>query len=56
MSGDIGEVVSNQKELVIGCGKGAIRLLTVQKSGGKAMDVKSFLAGNKIELGEKFGL
>lgn len=54
--GNVGEVLSNNKEIIVGCKNGSISLKTVQKSGGKAMDIKSFLLGNKIEVGERFGL
>ena len=46
-----GTVLSN--DLEIACGNGSIlKLLSVQKSGGKAMDTKSFLNGYKIEINE----
>lgn len=54
--GEAGKVISNAKELVIACQDKSVSLLTVQKCGGKAMDVKSFLAGNKIETGKQFGV
>ena len=56
ISGNIGEVIANDKRIVVGCKKGSISLKILQKAGGKAMDIKSFLAGNKIEIGEKFEL
>ncbi len=46
-----GTVLNNK--LDIACGKGTIlRILSVQKSGGKIIDTKSFLNGYKIEIGE----
>lgn len=49
-----GEIVENtpKKGLVIKTGDGFIRLTIVQAEGGKIMDDKSFLNGNKIELGK----
>lgn len=56
MSGKVGCVIDNDKRLVVACGKGAISLNVVQKAGGKAIDIKSFMLGNKIEIGEKLGV
>ena len=52
--GEIGAVINSDKKLVIACKKGAIEVLTLQKAGGKVMDARSFLLGNKINLGDKF--
>ena len=54
MTGEQGVVLSVDDELIIGCGKGAVSLLKVQKSGGKPMDIKDFLRGNKLVVGEVF--
>ncbi len=51
--GEIGEVIENAKRLVIACGSGAVELTKVQKSGGKPLEIKQFLAGNEIPLGTK---
>lgn len=53
--GEIGEVLSNDKELIVACGNGAISLETVQKAGGKPMKITDFLLGNKIQKGFIFG-
>lgn len=53
-SGEVGEVIDNNKRLVIACGIGAVEILTLQKAGGKMMDAKTFLLGNKINLKDKF--
>ena len=50
-SGEIGEVLDN--ELTIACKEKAIRILSLQKEGKKILKVKEFLAGYKIEKGEK---
>ncbi len=52
--GEIGEILEAKDNLVIGCKDGAIALLRVQKSGGNAMDIKDFLRGNKLNVGDKF--
>ena len=53
-SGEVAKVIDNEKRLVIGCGQGAVELLRVQKCGGKPLDIKDFLAGNKLPLGTEF--
>ncbi|MGB3625979.1 MAG: methionyl-tRNA formyltransferase, partial [Henriciella sp.] len=42
--------------LLVACGDGhAMRLLTLQKPGSRAMDADDFLRGNKIEARSQFG-
>ena len=48
--GNAGEVVENQKQLLVGTGKGLLKLERVQKAGGKQLDVGDFLRGNEIPL------
>jgi len=51
-SGDPGQVIqSDKKVLRISCKEGSLDLLQVQLEGNKKMDIKSFLAGRKIEEG-----
>ena len=52
IQGKCGEILKADNELIIGCGHGALSLLTVQKAGGKVMDIGSFLRGNKLTKGE----
>lgn len=53
-SDECGRVVKNSGELVISCGNNsALRLITVQPEGSKAMSAQMMLNGNKIPLGEK---
>jgi methionyl-tRNA formyltransferase len=47
--GPAGAVLDDQ--LTIGCGTGSIRLLHLQKAGGKAMNAREFLAGHRLETG-----
>jgi methionyl-tRNA formyltransferase len=54
-TGNAGEVICNTDRLEIACGNGSIEILTLQKAGGKAMETKDFLRGNKPELGSKLG-
>lgn len=51
LSGKAGEIISSEKELVIGCGSGALSLKKVQKPGGKPLLISDFLRGNKLEIG-----
>lgn len=50
-----GKVLENEKRLVISCKNGAVSLLSVQKSGGKTLNVQEFLNGNKINKYTVFG-
>src|SRR5690606_33676550 len=44
------EILDDQ--LVIACGEGAVRLVELQRAGGKAMDAQSFLRGTKLGKGD----
>lgn len=47
-----GEILSNNNELCIACGKGTVlRLLTIQPEGSRVMTVQQFLCGKKIDIG-----
>ncbi|MBE6719518.1 MAG: methionyl-tRNA formyltransferase [Ruminococcaceae bacterium] len=51
-----GEIVESDKKLVVTCGDGnCLEILELQLEGKKKMDVKSFLSGNKIEIGTVLG-
>lgn len=51
-----GKVVNNNKVLTVSCGDGkCIDVLEIQPDGKKKMDIKSFLSGNKIEIGDILG-
>ena len=55
ISGNIGEVVvCDKKSLIIKCGENALEIFEIQAPNSKRMDIKSFLAGNKFEVGKKF--
>ncbi len=49
-NGAPGEVLDDQ--LMIACGKGAVRLIEVQRAGGKAITAEQFLRGAKLERGK----
>lgn len=51
-----GEIVDNKGMLTVCCGDGyCVDVLEIQPQGKKKMDIKSFLAGNKLELGTIIG-
>ncbi len=54
-TGNIGQVIIKDNNLVIACGDKAINLNCVQKAGGKPMQISDFLRGNKIDKGFIFG-
>ena len=49
-----GTILSNNKELLIKCGKGALSIKEIQPSGKKRMDILSFLNGykDKFKIGD----
>lgn len=52
-----GEIVDNNKKLVVTCGDGnCIEIAELQLDGKKRMDAKSFLQGNTVEIGTILGL
>lgn len=53
-SGEPGSIIKADNKLIIACKEKALSLITVQKAGGKAMDIKDFLRGNKFIEGEYF--
>lgn len=54
VSGEPGKVIKADDELIVGCGEKSLSLVKVQKAGGKPMDIKDFLRGNKLSVGEDF--
>ena len=52
-NGNPGEIISINP-LTVACGKGSIIINELQLEGKKRMDSKSFLLGNKLEVGSKF--
>jgi methionyl-tRNA formyltransferase len=55
-SDEPGKILQSDKTgLVVSCGENALRILQVQREGARRMTVQEFLAGNPIQVGEKFG-
>lgn len=55
-NGEAGQVLkADKKGIVVGCGKGAINITSLQPSGKKVMDVAAFLNGKRLNRGEHFG-
>lgn len=55
-SADAGEVAETDgSSLLIGCGKGALRILELQKEGSRRMSAGEFLMGVSLAPGEKLG-
>lgn len=51
-----GTIVNNKGVLTVSCGDGkCVDIIELQVEGKKRMDVKSFLAGNQIEIGSVIG-
>ncbi len=56
LSGGPGEVVSADKAgLVVGCGQDALRILELQREGGRRMNPSEFLLGHPLQPGRKLG-
>ncbi len=54
-SGNPGEVLSsNSTGIVVACGRGSLRLLELQKAGGKRLTTEQFLAGTSVAEGTYF--
>lgn len=50
--GQIADV--SETGIVVGCGRGALRLTVLQRSGGKKLPVSDFLRGFPVESGQRF--
>ncbi len=54
-SGGAGEILSADKTgIVVGCDKNALRILELQREGGKRLSAEQFLAGFPIKVGARF--
>lgn len=53
LKGKAGQILKADENLIIGCGDKSVSLLKVQKAGGKPMEIKEFLRGNKFVVGEE---
>jgi methionyl-tRNA formyltransferase len=54
-SGRSGEILSADKHgIVVACGQDALRILELQREGGRRMNAAEFLAGHALNVGERF--
>jgi methionyl-tRNA formyltransferase len=54
-SGRTGEILSVDKHgIVVACGQDALRILELQREGGRRMGAAEFLAGHALNAGDKF--
>jgi len=54
-SGGAGEILAADKTgILVGCGDKALRILELQREGGKRLNPEQFLAGHALKTGEKF--
>jgi len=54
-SGGAGEILSADKTgIVVACGQNALRILKLQREGGKRLTAGQFLAGHPLKAGQKF--
>jgi methionyl-tRNA formyltransferase len=55
-SGQSGEVLQADKAgIVVGCGREALRILMLQREGGRRLDAQAFLAGHPLHAGQRLG-
>ena len=53
-SGSPGEVLeSSRSGIVVACGQQALRILSLQREGGRRMSAQEFLAGHPLSIGER---
>lgn len=53
--GTAGEILAASREgILVACGEGSLRLLEVQREGGKRLTAEQFLAGCPLKAGERF--
>jgi methionyl-tRNA formyltransferase len=54
-SGETGEILQADKNgIVIACGQNALRILGLQREGGRRMNAADFFAGHPLKVGERF--
>jgi len=54
-NGPAGEILNADKTgVVVGCGQDALRILTLQREGGRQMSAQEFLAGHALKPGQCF--
>jgi methionyl-tRNA formyltransferase len=50
-----GEVIDTNNRLVVACGEGAVKVVSVQQPGRQRLDATDFLNGYDLEVGERLG-
>lgn len=56
-SGENGVILAvDRSSLLVACGEGALAISELQKAGGKRLPVQQFLAGNPLQVGDRFDL
>jgi methionyl-tRNA formyltransferase len=54
-SGGAGEILLADKNgIIVACGQNALRILELQREGGRRLSAQDFLAGNHLKAGGKF--
>jgi methionyl-tRNA formyltransferase len=54
---ECGKILSADNDgIVVSCGQGALRILQLQREGGRCLSAPEFLAGNELKPGERLGL
>jgi len=57
LEGEPGKVLSADKNgVVVGTGRGALRILELQREGGKRLAVEQFIAGHPLHPGDRFSI
>lgn len=52
----VGSIVSVADGITVGCGEGLLKIEELQMPGGKRLLARDFLAGNRLRVGEHFGV
>ncbi|MDP3538188.1 MAG: methionyl-tRNA formyltransferase [Azonexus sp.] len=56
-NGENGVILAvDRSSLLVACGEGALAISELQKAGGKRLPVQQFLAGNSLQVGDRFDL
>ena len=53
--GNVGEVLCAEKEIIVACGSGAIKITEIQEEGGKRLKASDYINGRKIFKGDILG-
>ena len=55
VGGQPGKIISADKTgIIVGCGENSLRIITLQKEGGRRMTAQEFIAGNRLKSGDQF--